>query len=93
MTDLPPLLRARHLADLLGFTVHSVNEMLRRGTIPASKIGGRWIVRRERFVAFLERCERASRAPSPAQRDPARLLRALPAPHRRGVESHASPLT
>lgn len=93
MHDLPPLLRAGHLADLLGFTVHSVNEMLRRGTIPASKIGGRWIVRREKFVAFLERCERANRAPSPEQRDPARLLRALPAPRRRRGEPHPAPLT
>ncbi len=83
MTDLPAILRAPLLADLLGLTVHSVNEMLRRGEVPASKIAGRWIVRRETFLAFLERQERANRAPPASVEDrAARLLRALPLPRR-----------
>ncbi len=94
MSDLPPILRAPHLAEALGLTVHSVNEMLRRGEVPAAKVAGRWIVRRETFVAFLERRERANRPPAPEERDVARVLRQLPPPRRRRASLPAiDPLT
>ena len=81
--DLPAILRAPLLGELLGVTVHTVNELLRRGEIPASKVAGRWIVRRETFVAFLERKERANRpSPVPVEDAAARLIRALPLPRR-----------
>ena len=79
--DLPPILRAPLLAELLGLTIHTVNEMCRSGGLPASKLAGRWIVRRDAFVEFLQRGERAHRAMTSVT-DPGRLMRVLPPPRR-----------
>lgn len=86
MQDLPPLLRADDLAPLLGISPHGVRAWIRRGLLPASKPGRFYIIRREVLMAFLERGERARRAPTPQQQEPARLLRGLPPPRRRGAE-------
>lgn len=82
MTDLPPLLWPETLAPYLGMRPDSVRALIRRGILPAAKVGRRYIVRRAALLAFLERGERARRAPAPEERDAARILLALPPPRR-----------
>ena len=83
MTDLPPILRVQDLAPLLGISPTGVRALIRRGRIPASRIGRSLLLRRDAFLAALERDER-SRRPAPAPEEKAaRLLRGLPAPRRR----------
>lgn len=82
---LPEVLRVPHLVDLLGLSPSAVRELLARGDLPGSKVGKRWVVRREALLAHLEAQERARRAPPTrvptsrrrtTQRDLDRLVRA-----------------
>lgn len=59
VNDLPPLMRSKDLAAALGMKVHTVNEWIRRGLVPASKIGRYYIVRREALLEFLRQQEQA----------------------------------
>ena len=72
--DLPPILHVEDLARVLGTTTHGAAEACRRGRIPASKPGRRWIVRREALLAVLKREERAHRSPNPKESEAARLF-------------------
>lgn len=61
MRDLPPLLDVAALAQILGLSEHGVRAMLRRGELPACRVGRKWIVRRDALEAHLRRSERRRR--------------------------------
>lgn len=44
---LPPTLSTMEVSDLLGITQNTTYEMLKRGAIPAYRLGGRWFVIRD----------------------------------------------
>lgn len=48
------LITHQEIADLLGYKKDFVMEALRRGDIPARKVGGRWIISRSAFYRWLE---------------------------------------
>lgn len=83
MRELPPLLGVEELAEILGITTAGVRAMIRRRELPASKLGRRWIVRREAFLDRLIAQERRRPSPDAA----ARILRGLPHrnPEGRGI--------
>lgn len=81
-SDLPELLAPEDLAPLLRLTPHGVRAMIRRGELPACKLGRRWFVRRTALEAHIRRQERLrARVPEPGS--VTRLLRALPPPRRK----------
>ncbi len=80
MKDLPPLLTVRILAPVLDISEHGVRAMIRRGELPASRLGNKYIVRRDALERHLIKAERTRR---PAEDRASRILRALPAPRRR----------
>lgn len=43
----PPALSVNELGDLLGISKNAVYDMVKRGTIPAYRLGGRWFVVRD----------------------------------------------
>jgi excisionase family DNA binding protein len=63
----------------LGVSEDGVRKLIRRGVLPAAKIGRRWYVRREAFEREIARLERAAR---PA-RGPGETLLRLVGPQRR----------
>jgi excisionase family DNA binding protein len=80
MRDLPVILRVEHLVELLGISADGVRALLRRGTLPSARVGKRVLVRREAFLAYLERGERERR---PRTDSPSiEVLRALAAERR-----------
>jgi excisionase family DNA binding protein len=77
--ELPPLLTTPLLAQLLGLSRHGVRAMLRRGELPARRLGKQWVVRREALEAHLKQQELARRrAAEHARATVDRLLRAMP---------------
>lgn len=44
---LPPTLSTTDVSDLLGITQKTAYEMVKRGAIPAYRLGGRWFVIRD----------------------------------------------
>lgn len=46
----------RQVAWLLSMSLGTVYELLRDGTIPASRLGRRWIIPRARFHSWLDSC-------------------------------------
>jgi excisionase family DNA binding protein len=50
---LPDLVRVEHLAQALGLCATSVRRLIRDGTIPARRIGRRWIITRGELLAAL----------------------------------------
>jgi excisionase family DNA binding protein len=84
VTEIPALLDVPTLASVLGMTEHGARALLRRGELPASRIGRKWIVRREALYAHLQREERlhARRHAAKDEANPIRALRGLPS--RRG---------
>ena len=44
----------REAAKLLGISLGSTYALVRDGTIPATRLGGRWIIPRARFHAWLD---------------------------------------
>ena len=88
LAELPPLMRSKDLASVLGMKVHTVNEWIRLGRIPASKIGRSYIVRREALISFLERSERdRARSNGPGRAVSALLEFAPRLRRRRALES------
>lgn len=83
MKDLPPLIRVPALAELLSLTPHGVRAMIRRGELPAVRVGRQWIVRRESLERHLGRLE-SKPSRHRAEDAAARLMRALPPPRRTG---------
>jgi excisionase family DNA binding protein len=46
----------RQVAWLLSLSLGTTYELLRSGEIPATRLGNRWIIPRERFHAWLDSC-------------------------------------
>lgn len=44
----------REVAKLLGISLGSTYALVRDGTIPATRLGGRWLIPRTRFHAWLD---------------------------------------
>lgn len=44
----------REVAKLLGISLGSTYALVRDGTIPATRLGGRWVIPRTRFHAWLD---------------------------------------
>jgi excisionase family DNA binding protein len=57
-----PWLSVRELADALDVSVVRAGTLCREGRVPAVRNGGRWIVPRKAFAAWVERYEAAARA-------------------------------
>ncbi|MFT7464309.1 MAG: excisionase family DNA binding protein [Pseudohongiellaceae bacterium] len=79
ISNLPPILRVTHLAELLDLTPNGVRALIARGELPATKLGKQWIVRREVLISRLMAGEKRQRAAT----DPATVLAALPPRRRR----------
>lgn len=76
MTDEPltrdSVLSVREVAELLGIPRSTVNELARRGELPARRVGRRWIFLRDRLAAAIAPLDdpeawRPSRARSPGR--------------------------
>jgi excisionase family DNA binding protein len=50
----------------LGLSLGGTYELVRDGTIPARKLGGRWVIPKKRFHAWLDGVENDDQADSPA---------------------------
>ncbi|PWU43207.1 hypothetical protein DLJ46_32710 [Micromonospora globispora] len=50
----PVTYTVREVAKLLGLSLGSTYALVRDGTIPATRLGGRWLVPRTRFHAWLD---------------------------------------
>ena len=46
----------RQVAKLLGLSLGSTYALVRDGTIPATRLGNRWLIPRTRFHAWLDTC-------------------------------------
>jgi excisionase family DNA binding protein len=42
------------VADMLGLALSGTYTLIREGTIPAIKVGGRWVIPKKRFHAWLD---------------------------------------
>jgi len=73
VNELPPLLSASDLGPLLKMSAHGIRAMIRRGELPASRLGRRWFVRRDALESLLKRREVKTSQPDGA----ARALRGL----------------
>ncbi|WP_431911012.1 helix-turn-helix domain-containing protein [Micromonospora carbonacea] len=49
----PVTYTVREVAKLLGISLGSTYALVRDGTIPATRLGGRWLIPRARFHAWL----------------------------------------
>ena len=59
----------QEVADLLGLALSGTYLLIREGTIPAIKMGGRWLVPKTRFHAWLDGIEARTRTTSPTAPD------------------------
>ncbi|GAB4059519.1 helix-turn-helix domain-containing protein [Catellatospora paridis] len=50
----PEVYTVAEVADLLGLALGGAYELVRDGTIPARKLGGRWVIPKNRFHAWLD---------------------------------------
>lgn len=59
----------QEVADMLGLALNGTYTLIREGTIPALKMGGRWVVPKSRFHAWLDgiedQADEADDVPSP----------------------------
>jgi excisionase family DNA binding protein len=46
----------KEVAGLLSLSLGGTYELVRDGTVPALKLGGRWVIPKKRFHAWLESC-------------------------------------
>ena len=67
-----PLLTARDLGELLGFSAATIVDWAEAGKVPAFKIGGRLRFRESEVLAWLEtqRASAGGEAPATPQRSP-----------------------
>lgn len=80
--ELPAILTPERLSALLAMTPHGVRGLIRRGELPAFRLGRRWFVRRDAFEAFIRRGERERPTRLGTAEEVARILRHLPPPRR-----------
>jgi excisionase family DNA binding protein len=59
-----PMLTSKEAADLLRLSPQTIVDYVRRGKLPAVKVGRSWLLRREDVERFLE-------SPSPPEQAPA----------------------
>ncbi|SCE83690.1 DNA binding domain-containing protein, excisionase family [Micromonospora coriariae] len=50
----PVTYTVREVAKLLGISLGSTYSLVRDGTIPATRLGGRWLIPRARFHSWLD---------------------------------------
>jgi excisionase family DNA binding protein len=50
----PAVYTVEEAAELLGVARSTAYELVRDGTIPARRLGGRWVISRARFHAWLD---------------------------------------
>lgn len=50
----PEVYTVAEVADLLGLALGGAYELVRDGTVPARKLGGRWVIPKKRFHAWLD---------------------------------------
>jgi excisionase family DNA binding protein len=55
----------QEVAHLLGLALGGTYTLIREGTIPAIKMGGRWVVPKKRFHAWLDGIEDQADEPDP----------------------------
>ncbi len=53
-TPEPLTYTVRQVATLLGLSLGSTYALVREGTIPATRLGGRWVIPRTRFHTWLD---------------------------------------
>lgn len=53
----PEVYTVAEVAELLGLALGGAYELVRDGTIPARKLGGRWVIPKTRFHAWLNDTE------------------------------------
>ena len=87
-----PLLSARELGELLGFSAATVVDWAEAGSVPAFKLGGRLRFRLSEVETWLEgkRAGAGGEAPAtPSKRPPVDVVSHLPATPHRGGEADA----
>jgi excisionase family DNA binding protein len=57
----------QEVAHLLGLALGGTYTLIREGTVPAIKVGGRWVVPRKRFHAWLDGVEDQADDPDPTE--------------------------
>ncbi|MFE9694445.1 helix-turn-helix domain-containing protein [Micromonospora sp. NPDC005806] len=55
-TDNRAVYSVREVARLLSLSLGSTYALVRDGEIPARKLGGRWVIPKKRFRAWLDEC-------------------------------------
>lgn len=69
--------RVGEVAERLGIHVESARRLMRKGTLPAERVGGRWLVRREELEAFAKEYKWGGRErwwePEPVVKRPRKL--------------------
>lgn len=81
--DLKPLLLISDIAALLGLSNEGVRSLIRRGQLPAAKIGKRYVVRRPALLAHLKLEEERQRTQrEAADHEARRILSGRPARYR-----------
>ncbi|MCB9508510.1 MAG: helix-turn-helix domain-containing protein [Myxococcales bacterium] len=83
---MPELLRVPHLAAALGLSENAIRDLLARGELPASKVGRRWVVRRDALLDHLAQQERL-RQPRCSVESVVAAIRRAPSP--RDLARHA----
>ena len=67
--DLPDIMTATELAELLGFDYSHICRLCRRGIVSARRFGGRWLITRRDAEAWLSTWKRRQRAAKEAPPD------------------------
>jgi excisionase family DNA binding protein len=68
---MPAVYTVAQVAELLGLSTTSTYGLVREGAIPARKLGGRWVIPRQRFHDWLNELADSPPAAVPARHDPA----------------------
>jgi excisionase family DNA binding protein len=87
-----PLLRARQVGELLGFSTSTIVDWAEAGKLPAFKVGGRLRFRASEVLAWLEGKRAGARGEAPAtprMRPPDGVVSLTPATPLRGGEEDA----
>ncbi len=53
--ELPIMLNANHVKNVLGISISSVYELMRENDFPSVKIGNRLIVPKEKFIEWINK--------------------------------------
>ncbi|MEH0841903.1 helix-turn-helix domain-containing protein [Micromonospora sp. CPCC 205711] len=63
MADNRAVYSVREVARLLSLSLGSTYALVRDGEIPARKLGGRWVIPKKRFHAWLDECTEQADGP------------------------------